>query len=66
MIKTLIQLANTAKKERIMRLIEVITDNLNATNKAANIWFILTPFTPKTLHKYKGPLKYVMHSLSRL
>jgi hypothetical protein len=65
-IETLTQLANAAKEERIVRLVEVITDDPNATNKAADIWFVLTPFTPKTLHEYKGPLKYVMHSLSRL
>ncbi|KAG8664397.1 hypothetical protein FPOAC2_13340 [Fusarium poae] len=56
-IETLTQLANAAKEERIVRLVEVITDDPNATNKAADIWFVLTPFTPKTLHEYKGPLK---------
>ncbi|KAG7403530.1 MAP kinase kinase kinase mkh1 [Fusarium oxysporum f. sp. raphani] len=56
-IETLTLLATAAKEERIVRLVEVITDDPNATNKAADIWFVLTPFTPRTLHEYKGPLK---------
>ncbi|RKK82230.1 hypothetical protein BFJ68_g17553 [Fusarium oxysporum] len=50
-VETLTQLANAVKEERIVRLVEVITDVPNATNKAADIWFVLTPFTPKTLHE---------------
>jgi hypothetical protein len=64
-IKKLTLLDSAAKEERIVRLIEVTADNPNAINKAANIWYVLTPFTPKTLHEYKGSLKYVIHSLSR-
>ncbi|KAK2671568.1 Protein kinase domain [Fusarium oxysporum f. sp. vasinfectum] len=54
-LETLTQLADDADEDRIVRLIEVITDDPNAANKSADVWFVLTPFTPKTLAQYKGP-----------
>jgi hypothetical protein len=65
-VETLTLWVTAAREERIIRLVEVITDDPNANNKASDIWFVLTPFTPKILHEYKGPLKYVKYSLPRL
>ncbi|KAM5528715.1 hypothetical protein FOXYSP1_19196 [Fusarium oxysporum f. sp. phaseoli] len=56
-VETLTLWVTAAREERIIRLVEVITDDPNANNKASDIWFVLTPFTPKILHEYKGPLK---------
>lgn len=42
-----------------MRLLEVITDDPKAANGSADVWFALTPFTPKTLAQYKGPFASV-------
>ncbi|KAM0415768.1 hypothetical protein ACHAPT_013273 [Fusarium lateritium] len=53
--ETLTQIADATKEDRIVRLLEGIMDDPKAANASADVWFFLTPFTPKTLAQYKNP-----------
>lgn len=59
-LQVLTELANQAREDRIVRLLEVITDDPNASNRSADVWFALTPFTRQTLAQYKGPFASVV------
>lgn len=59
-LETLTDLADAAKENRIVRLVEVTTDDPDAANTSADVWFVLTPFTPKTLAQYEGPFVSVV------
>ncbi|KAJ4214306.1 hypothetical protein NW759_010323 [Fusarium solani] len=56
-LEALTRIANAAKKELIVRLREVITDDPRANNQTADVWFALTPFAPSILSQWKAPVQ---------
>ncbi|KAH8662667.1 kinase-like domain-containing protein [Ilyonectria robusta] len=58
-LERLTHLADMANNDRIVRLREVITDDPKANNASADMWFVLTPFAPKTLAQCISPAKSV-------
>lgn len=57
-LKTLARITEDAGEERIVRLLEVITDDPRGQNRQADVWFVFTPFVARTLADGKGSQKY--------
>ena len=47
-------LSELHKENRILRLIEVITDDISGNNPSADVWFVLDPLVGKTLEDYRA------------
>ncbi|KAK5991493.1 MAP kinase kinase kinase mkh1-like protein [Cladobotryum mycophilum] len=56
-LRILTELADAANEDRILRLLEVITDDPVGNNRSADVWFVLYPAVAKTLNNVvDGPL----------
>jgi hypothetical protein len=51
MLKKITRLAKEAGETRVLRLLQVITNDDNKTNPKADVWYIFEPTLPITLSK---------------